>query len=288
MAAATETKNGHTTNEDESDVIPGSGIRRNSAAGVALDLLHIPYPTDRPKSPGLSKLTEFQRKKVDYMFDAFFAPSDGDTVNHNDFFRLLKLATNIRQWSPLNPGFKDFQNRIASIWAGLIKGTLVYKAVSNALVMNIGRDEWQHYWGDFVEAAKLAGDKWPETSKDGRVHYQCQKDLKDFMFNCMDVNGDGVIDKEEYKLCLQAFEIPDFDIEDAYERLSRSIGMFDTPPSPSKYSATNEPVTPTTPLSPSSKLKITEDRFEKLWFEYLTSAVETEPGNYILGKPLYT
>ena len=40
-----------------------------------------------------------------------------------------------------------------------------------------------------MEAARAARD-WPETSMDGDVNYEWQKDYMNFMFNLMDTNGE--------------------------------------------------------------------------------------------------
>ncbi|XP_064645419.1 calexcitin-2-like [Lineus longissimus] len=244
--------------------IAESYIRRGSLK----DMLMVPRDASRPKSPGVAKMSTFQKKKIDYMFDTLYGPTDGDTVSREDFWKLLKTASTIRDWTPMNPGFREFQLRIASIWAGLIKGTLVYKAEGNLLVMEIKREEWNHYWGDFAEAAHLAGQTWPECSKDGRVDYQCLKDFTDFMFNMMDVNGDGSLDKKEYIKCLAAFGIPENDSEDCYERILLILNRDKTDP---------------------SQCQLDEPTFDKLWFEFLTSNDEREAGNYLLGpSPVYS
>lgn len=271
-------------------------IKQKLQQSMSLNLLNLPRraSADRPKSPGVAKLTDFQKMKIDYMFDTLYGRTLTDSLSREDFWSLLKTAVKIRDWSPVHPGFRDLQSRIASIWAGLIKGTFVYKPPGgNALVMEITREEWLHYWGDFVEAAMLCNDSWPETSKDGRIDYQCQKDFRDFMFSVLDVNGDGAIDKEEFCQCLSAFGVYDSDSEDSFDRI---IELLPRNQSGSGRKWEKYIVKPQDDTVEEAIIKqesaqadiLTGSDFDELWFQYLTCKDRNQPGNFILGpSPVY-
>ncbi|CAH1789080.1 unnamed protein product [Owenia fusiformis] len=177
------------------------------------------------------------------------------TVSRQDFFELLKKTARIRQWKTGSPGYKKAAERLAGFWSALMTGNKRYR--NNALQAHIKLDEWLQYWSDFVMAAYDEGD-FPVKSchRIAPVSYAWHTNFLEFLFELMDVSGDGVIDKSEFTNCFAEFSLSPEECGKAFDEMSKDG-------------------------------EIKKDEFAKLWYQYLTSTEESDPGNSLLGK-LYT
>jgi len=205
----------------------------------------------------LDKLTFLQRQKYDHLFQVLYDTTNDKTVSRQDFLELLKKVQILRKWPTGCAGYSQAERIIAKVWTAFQKGNRKYRNKDSQ--MHIRDHEWRRYWGDFVEAARAARG-WPECSLDGDVNYEWQKDYMHFMFNLMDTNGDGGLDRAEYLKCFSSFGLTPEDCNTAFDKFAvDSYGR---------------------PLD-----EVDINRFEELWFQYLTSDdLNSHPGNYLMGK----
>eukprot|EP00106_Octopus_bimaculoides_P003193 XP_014770635.1 PREDICTED: uncharacterized protein LOC106869418 [Octopus bimaculoides] len=146
------------------------------------------------------------------------------------------------------------QSRIDATWTGLMKGSRIYR--KNSLQKHVSVPMWIDYWADFYEAAKAKGD-WPSSSLSGNVDYQWHSEFVSLIFDAMDLNGDGVIDKDEYSAFMKAFA----------------------------YNGEGDPVKNFTILCQKNGDKLDRSYFADLWYQYLMSdTLEDSPGNYLFGS----
>ena len=205
----------------------------------------------------LDKLTFLQRQKYDHLFQVLYDTTADKTVSRQDFLELLKKVQILRNWPTGCPGYSQAERIIAKVWTAFQKGNRKYRNKESQ--MHIRDHEWRRYWGDFVEAARAARG-WPENSVDGDVNYEWQKDYMHFMFNLMDTNGDGSLDRTEYLKCFTSFGLTPDDCNTAFDKFA--VDSYGRPIE-----------------------EVDMNRFEELWFQYLTSDdLNSHPGNFLMGK----
>ncbi|XP_013392875.1 sarcoplasmic calcium-binding proteins II, V, VI, and VII isoform X3 [Lingula anatina] len=164
------------------------------------------------------ELSDFLKAKYEHVFVVLFDATHDKVVSRTDFVNLLRKVADIHDSEVSDPSYKILQERIASIMAGLMKGNRAHKS-SRPLEMHMNLEEWLTHWSEFVAAAQSRAG-WPDTSLDGKVDYSWQKDLMDFLFDVIDLNGDGVIDLAEFTECFAEFDINDWLCETAFKKMT--------------------------------------------------------------------
>ncbi|GAB1599391.1 uncharacterized protein LOC115215832 [Argonauta hians] len=210
------------------------------------------------KTNGIIKepLPSFMKNKFEHIFHLLYDLQHDKNLSRQDFMKLKKKLVEMGNIDDGSEKCRIIQSRIDATWTGLMKGSRIYRTKS--LQKHVSVPMWVEYWTDFYEAAKAKGD-WPESSLAGNVDYQWHSEFVNLIFDAMDFNGDGVIDRDEYTTFMKAF---------AYKEQGDTDKSF-------------------TVLCQKNGDKLDKNYFTKLWYQYLTSEnLDDTPGNYLFGSSL--
>ncbi|XP_064596485.1 calexcitin-2-like [Liolophura sinensis] len=192
--------------------------------------------------------------KYEHMFYLIYDTMKDGNLSRQDFSKLLTRLAEVKGLEPKTKEYRELQERVNGVWAGLMKGSRFYRHNPSQLHLNI--TEWLEYWKDFARAAKQC-EGWPDTSIDGHVEYLWQRDFVDLVFDIMDKDGDNVVSRDDYVRLMAGLGLEKEASSEAYDVITRAKNN-------------------------SQRLK--REEFSDLWLAYLTNEnPKSHPGNCIMG-----
>ncbi|XP_067942352.1 sarcoplasmic calcium-binding proteins I, III, and IV-like isoform X2 [Watersipora subatra] len=151
----------------------------------------------------MTSLTEFQKRKLEHLYDLFYDVNSDGKVDWNDFLCSLEKIAKINKWDAESEKKKSSLETLKMIWESLKQ-----KADKNSDGI-VSHDEWLLMWSDCAEAV-IARQEFP---------YWLSAYMA-FMFDCADTSGDEVIDKEEYRNTYSEFGLSAEQCDKAYDQFT--------------------------------------------------------------------
>lgn len=146
-------------------------------------------------------VSDFRKKKLLHVFNAFFDTNRSGAVDKNDFELAVENISKLRGWKTEDPKYKETQDTLLQIWAGL---------QSRADADNDGevsQDEWISLWDEFA--------KNPASAQEWQKLY-CK-----FIFQLEDASNDGAIDVDEFASVYVSFGLDKQESIEAFHKISK-------------------------------------------------------------------
>ncbi|XP_014616369.1 PREDICTED: calexcitin-2 [Polistes canadensis] len=144
-------------------------------------------------------LSEFRKKKLLYVFNAFFDVNQSGAIDKKDFDLAVQRICNSRHWSADNPKTTQTKDTLLKIWEGL------QQRADSDQDGQISRDEWYSMWEDYAKDPANAHD-WQQT-------------YMKFMFDLEDSSGDGSIDENEFSNVCHSHGVQETEARDAFKKM---------------------------------------------------------------------
>ena len=142
-------------------------------------------------------LTELQVRKWTRLFQVYDANGNG-TVEQDDFEQIFQ---NVAKERSLTPGTSEYEQLYAKFM-----------------------EDWEHLRKDADKNndGKVDLGEWLEHG-DRRINspdmYQINQNIANYVFDLLDLNGNGIISLEEYKIIYRSWRIPEEIAEDIFPKL---------------------------------------------------------------------
>ncbi|XP_067938940.1 sarcoplasmic calcium-binding proteins I, III, and IV-like [Watersipora subatra] len=151
----------------------------------------------------MASLSDFQRKKLGYIYHVFYDVNNDGKVDWDDFSCALEKIATLNKWEEENPKKKQALECLQLVWDGLKK-----YADENS-DDEISKDEWYKMWSDCADkvVAKQEFPYWLSS-------------YMSFMFDAADTSGDNVIDKEEFRQAYTSFGLSADVCDSAFDKFS--------------------------------------------------------------------
>ncbi|KAK2585044.1 hypothetical protein KPH14_008564 [Odynerus spinipes] len=144
-------------------------------------------------------LSEFRKKKLLYVFNAFFDVNQSGAIDKKDFDLAVQRICSSRHWSADDPKSQQTKDTLLKVWEGL------QQRADADQDGQISRDEWYSMWEDYAKDPAHAPD-WQQT-------------YMKFMFDLEDSSGDGSIDENEFSNVCHSNGVQEAEARDAFKKL---------------------------------------------------------------------
>ncbi|RLU23750.1 hypothetical protein DMN91_003956 [Ooceraea biroi] len=194
-------------------------------------------------------LSEFRKKKLLFVFNAFFDVNQSGTIDIKDFDLAVQRICNSRHWKLEDPTSQHIRDTLNKVWEGLRQRA---DADQDG---QISRDEWYSMWEEYA--------------KDPAHALEWQQTYMNFMFDLEDSSGDGSIDETEFSKVCSSHGVAEAEAREAFKKLGVvSINQAEGDNKGRKSRGT----------------EVTREKFADLWKQYFCSDDPNVPGNFIFGK----
>ncbi|KAL6265625.1 calexcitin-2 [Pogonomyrmex barbatus] len=144
-------------------------------------------------------LSEFRKKKLLFVFNAFFDVNQSGTIDVKDFDLAVQRICNSRHWKPDDATSQHIKNTLTKVWEGL------QQRADADQDGQISRDEWYSMWEDYA--------------KDPAHALEWQQTYMNFMFDLEDSSGDGSIDETEFSKVCSSHGVEEAEAREAFKKL---------------------------------------------------------------------
>lgn len=146
-------------------------------------------------------VSDFRKKKLLHVFNAFFDSDKSGTVNKKDFEETVQNLTKLRGYKPGDAKYKEVEDIVMKIWEGLQS-----KADANN-DGEVSKEEWIEMWDQYAQN--------PANAADWQSLY-CK-----FIFQLEDASNDGAIDEEEFSSVYSSFGLDKQESIEAFHRMAK-------------------------------------------------------------------
>ncbi|CAH1639371.1 unnamed protein product [Spodoptera littoralis] len=146
-------------------------------------------------------VSDFRKKKLLHVFNAFFDTNRSGGVDKKDFELAIKKITELRGYKPGDAKYKQVEDTLLKIWDGL---------QSRADANNdgeISQDEWIEMWDQYAKNPSAAAE-WQNL--------YCK-----FIFELEDASNDGAIDVEEFSSVYVSFGLDKEESVEAFHKMAK-------------------------------------------------------------------
>ncbi|XP_055343656.1 sarcoplasmic calcium-binding proteins II, V, VI, and VII-like [Paramacrobiotus metropolitanus] len=143
-------------------------------------------------------LSDFQTKKLIYLYRTFFDTDNNGTIEKDDFDLLLSKISKLRGWSAGSSQYATLQQRLDGIWNELKKADVDGDG-------QISEKEWLKLWSDVI--FNKSNGQWIQL-------YQ------DFIFDAQDTSGDGNVDEGEFSALFTSLGVPADQCSNAFKTVT--------------------------------------------------------------------
>ncbi|MCA9791386.1 MAG: EF-hand domain-containing protein [Candidatus Eremiobacteraeota bacterium] len=154
----------------------------------------------------MSTLTELQKRKLIHMFELLDVDGNG-FLEFADFQAVIETLAQERGLEPNSAGYRRLFGNNRRIWKGLFKCDLNGDG-------QISLPEWLAYHIQAIVADEEAG-----ISPAGLT--TAIDSIARYFYELMDMDGDGQIQREDYRYFCEAHGIPDETVEESFQQLDR-------------------------------------------------------------------
>lgn len=144
-------------------------------------------------------LSEFRKKKLLFVFNAFFDVNQSGTIDKKDFDLAIQRICDSRHWNPDDAKVQKTKDTLLKVWDGLRQ-----KADADQ-DGQISREEWYSMWEDYA--------------KDPSQALEWQQTYMTFMFDLQDSSGDGSIDQSEFSNVCSCHGVQEAEAREAFKKL---------------------------------------------------------------------
>ncbi|XP_015600697.1 calexcitin-2 [Cephus cinctus] len=144
-------------------------------------------------------LSEFRKKKLLYVFNAFFDVNQSGSIDKKDFDLAIQRVSDSRGWGPDNPKSQQAKDTLLKVWDGLRQRA---DADQDG---QISRDEWYSMWEEYAKNPAKA--------------LEWQQVYMNFIFDLEDSSGDGSIDENEFSHVCSSYGVPEAEAREAFKKL---------------------------------------------------------------------
>lgn len=142
-------------------------------------------------------VSEFRKKKLNFIFDTFFDVNKDGSIERDDFELAVEKIAKLRGFTKGDSNYNDLSDRFIQIWVKL------QQTADSDGDNEVSRDEWVKLWETSVN------EEW-------KILYM------EFMFRLQDTSEDGVIEVDEFSQVCVAFGVPPEDCKQAFDKLSKN------------------------------------------------------------------
>jgi len=178
-------------------------------------------------------LTEFQTKKMKRLFKLYDVDNDG-TIGANDYERRIATVAEHRGYTEGSDDYEQLKSAVMGEWEKL---QLYSDTDGDGKVTEF----------EFMEFADY-------TLADDNLWFETAVETAEFLIETCDIDGDGMVSLEEYKVFFKGYNVSDEDIEFAFGKLDAD-----------------------------GDGQITTDEFTKAFDRYGNSNNPDEPANFMFG-----
>ncbi|XP_020293883.1 calexcitin-2 [Pseudomyrmex gracilis] len=144
-------------------------------------------------------LSEFRKKKLLFIFNAFFDVNQSGTIDIKDFDLAVQRICNSRHLKPDDAKSQHIKETLNKVWEGLQqRGDADQDG-------QISRDEWYSMWEEYA--------------KDPEHALEWQQTYMNFMFDLEDSSGDGSIDEAEFSKVCGSHGVEEAEAREAFKKL---------------------------------------------------------------------
>ncbi|XP_075980243.1 calexcitin-2-like [Anticarsia gemmatalis] len=146
-------------------------------------------------------VSDFRKKKLLHVFNAFFDTNRSGSVDKSDFELSIKKIAELRGYKPGDEKYKQVEDILLQIWSGL---------QSRADADNdgeISQEEWITMWDNFAKNPSAA--------------YNWQNLYCKFIFQLEDASNDGVIDENEFSSVYESFGLDKQESIEAFKKMAK-------------------------------------------------------------------
>lgn len=147
----------------------------------------------------MPKLTDFQLKKVESVYQNLYDSNKDGVIDKNDFSDCMEKISKLHHWGTNDDAFRLAKDTLENVWQGLQKDADINQ---DGIVT---KKEWGKMWNKFAESGKYP---------------QWNEEYVKFMFLANDTSGDGFVDRGEYVTVQAIFGNSEADSNTAFDRLS--------------------------------------------------------------------
>lgn len=144
-------------------------------------------------------LSEFRKKKLLFVFNAFFDVNHSGGIDKKDFDLAIQRICDARRWPADDPKAQRTKETLLKIWDGL------QQRADQDQDGQISRDEWYSMWEEYAKDPAHASE-WQQT-------------YMTFMFDLQDSSGDGSVDETEFANVCRCQGVPEAEARDAFKKL---------------------------------------------------------------------
>ncbi|XP_049876440.1 calexcitin-2-like [Pectinophora gossypiella] len=145
-------------------------------------------------------VSDFRKKKLLHVFQAFFDTDKSGSIDKNDFDLAAEKIAKLRGWSAGDAKFKEVQESLNKIWESLQKR------------------------GDADNDGKVSADEWVAMCDDYAKNpsaVEWQSLYMKFIFNLEDASSDGSIDSEEFSSVYVSFGLNKDECVAAFQKMAK-------------------------------------------------------------------
>ncbi|MEB3210054.1 MAG: EF-hand domain-containing protein [Leptolyngbyaceae bacterium] len=149
-------------------------------------------------------VSDIQKRKLLKLF-AMYDGANSGTLNINDFESLAQRLAEVRGWKHGSQEYLSIENKYLFRWNRMkseIKGKLHHKVVDNKVTV----DEWIEFH---------------EVVSQDKTYREQIKALSEAVFNAVDVDESGFLDKEEWKTVFRVYNIPVVYVDESFAVIDR-------------------------------------------------------------------
>ncbi|CAK9293340.1 unnamed protein product [Gordionus sp. m RMFG-2023] len=198
------------------------------------------------------ELNDFQKKKLLFVFSVFFDINRDGVIEKSDFDLALEKIAGIHKWGKSDNKYTIAKSTLGSIW-----NLLRSKADANQDDI-VTQSEWFLMWSESISHYKCHHNH--EDVKepcDKEAMPDWEKKFMQFMFDVIDISGDGIIDEIEFLTFFKVYDFTETECKIAFSNLTNN-----------------------------KKVKIDREMYRKFWRQYFLGNVQEEPGNWIFCSHL--
>ena len=146
-------------------------------------------------------LSDLKTRKLTKLFSMYDTQNTG-VLQLSDFERIVHKLADLRGWYPGSPEYENLLNKYAYRWVTM-RGN-IKRWVNQKIGNKIHLDEWLRYH---------------EMVQQDETYHQETTTLFNLLFDVIDLDNSGNLDRSEWKLLFQVFNIPVVYVEETFTKI---------------------------------------------------------------------